>query len=531
LVTGLIALIYLLQWRQMPLYLDEVATRVAHARFLADGLVDHGLFGQCPSMSRTIPYLFVPFAWSYSALDDLLGWRGLRVLPIAGMALAIVLLLLVLRARRACAVAPLLLAGLVGVAGSGLVLSRMEAPTLLFGTVCLAGVALVRYPERRVGPAVLYIPVLTAAALFALYIHPQALVFVPIGLLLLLTIALRGNRVITKGLAIAAMAIVLGGAWNATDSLAPRCPESPALESELGRLSLPGLAQQQGWQGVAAYAQGKLARHVGNFLFKGGYDLGYLPGVTAGSQNEAILLSGLNALVAAVVGLNLLLACGVVLFTAWRAVMCAFHGAGGWKQRLERVGRAPASYLFLAASGHLALFVFDVPTNFYRAFYINLVLAAVNALAVSGLAAQARKFFAPAAICTMLCCAASAMVVRDQFSDKFAAGWEGPSISLQTDWSTVAKNVLQLATRCDIVAGQRRVVIDDLTYDALKAHPELVPLTWALVGERGGARDRAESIVFFRRLSATAVIARCKSLTRFELDDVQRSGGLCCAKF
>ena len=141
-----VAFFYLLQWADLPLYQDEVALRVSRARFLTDGWTDYGLFAQCKSNTRTIALIFQPFAYLYSAFDAAFGWTGIRALPITGVLIALGIALTQILARRALAPSLWLLTGLIGVAGSGLVLSRMETPTLLFGAVCLAGFSIIQRP-------------------------------------------------------------------------------------------------------------------------------------------------------------------------------------------------------------------------------------------------------------------------------------------------------------------------------------------------------------------------------------------------
>jgi len=143
-----IAAFYLLQWLQMPLYQDEVALRISGARFLVDGATDYGLFGQCKSNVRTIALVFQPVAWLYSAFDAAFGWAWVREVPVAGVLLAFGVVLAQVLANRMFALSLLLPAGLIGVAGSGLVMSRMEAPTLFLGSICFIGYVLIRRPSE-----------------------------------------------------------------------------------------------------------------------------------------------------------------------------------------------------------------------------------------------------------------------------------------------------------------------------------------------------------------------------------------------
>jgi hypothetical protein len=203
----------------------------------------------------------------------------------------------------------------------------------------------------------------------------------------------------------------------------------------------------------------------------------------------------------------------------------------GWRERISAAATTPAIYLFLASSSHLALFVYDTPTNFYRAFYIHFVLVATNVLALSNSSGRFDKIVYPVGLGVALLCALSALVTRQEIRPQFIAGWEGPSIALQTDWRAVATDVDRLTRLCKIGHNDPRVVIDDVTYDAMKRHPHLLPLTWSAIGQRAGKKSRAESMQFFQGLSATGIVARCKSLDEFDLGKGFQINGLCCQKF
>ena len=118
-----IASLYLSQWLQMPLYQDEVALRVLRARLLVDGATDYGLFAQCTSNIRTTASIFWPVAWLYAAFDGAFGWAGVRAVPIGVVLFAFGIVLAQILGARVRAASLALLASLIGVAGSGLVLS------------------------------------------------------------------------------------------------------------------------------------------------------------------------------------------------------------------------------------------------------------------------------------------------------------------------------------------------------------------------------------------------------------------------
>jgi hypothetical protein len=125
----------------------------------------------------------------------------------------------------------------------------------------------------------------------------------------------------------------------------------------------------------------------------------------------------------------------------------------------------------------------------------------------------------------------STAVVHQEIRPKFIAGWEGPSISLRTDWPSVRVDLQKVAARCDIGADLPRIVIDDMTYDAMKRHRHLLPLRWVVMGQDFRTMNDADAVQFFRNLSATGIVAQCKNFDAFHLPVSGQVNGFCCLKF
>lgn len=526
-----IASLYLAQWAEMPLYQDEVALRASRARFLTDGSTNYGLFAQCMSNTRTIALIFRPVAYLYSAFDDAFGWAGIRALPAAVVLMTFSIALTQILARRALAPSLMLLTGLVGVAGSGLVLSRMEMPTLLFGAICLAGFSRVRRPLISSAALAAYFIIATFFALLSLFIHPQAMVFVPILILLAIANIMQCRPQWVNAIAGFSIVCVVAGAFAASDNLRIHCPELPAFQTQIDRMRLPGLAQEQGLVGLQINLSGKLERYANNFRFQNEYDVGYLPSIEPISASDARFLNILNASIFAAVLLNLLLACCVAIGSAASIVHSFSPFRSGLCKASASLVNSPAIYIFVVSSGHLALFLYDTPTNFYRAFYIHLVLVITNSLVLSAISGNLKRTVYPIGACGLLLSIVSTAVARQEIRPKLVAHWEGPSVSLHTDWRAVSVSVQKLEEICGIGRSDPQVVVDDLTYDATKTHPHPLLLRWIVLGQNKSPKDRAESLQFFQRLSATSVLVGCQSLNDFDLNVQARVNGLCCLKF
>jgi hypothetical protein len=521
-------LFYMAQWLQMPLYPDEVALRIAKARFLADGALEYSLLPQCPSNTKEIPLIFRPVAYLFSAFDFSFNWSLVRMVPVAGAMFALGAGLLVIHGRRASAAMLMPAAGFIGVAGAGLVLFRMEAPLVFYGASCVLGYALVRRDEIHPVIVGAYLALSTLLALLSFFVHIQSLILAPLGILLAAGLMIRQRSNAMRLFACLCAICIAIGALTILAVPEVKCPGLPKLERFFSVMTLPGFAKHEGLIGVEEYLGGKLDSYKEQFLFKKKYDYNYLP---EGSLDESTpYFASLNTVISLTVLLNLLIACGVFVYAGVETIRILISGRHSFRESMILMTTAPAVYLFLATAGHLALFIVDVPTNFYRAFYINFALVMINALALAGLKGAARSALWPMGAVSLVLCVLSATATRVEIKPKFLAGWAGPSISLNTDWSAARLAVTELAGKCGIAAKDPRIIIDDLTFDAMRSHPHLMPVTYIGVAynpDDAGVKKQPE---FIRAFGATHLLARCVYFPLYKIDPDVRSDDLCCAK-
>jgi hypothetical protein len=522
------ALFYIAQWLQMPLYPDEVALRILKARFLVDGALDYSLLPQCPSNTKEIPFIFRPVAYLFSAFDLSFNWSLVRVVPAAGAMFGLAAGLVVIHGRRASAAMLMLAAGFIGVAGAGLVLLRMETPLVFFGAVCVLGYALLRRDAIHPVIAGAYLALSTLLALFSFFVHSQSLILAPIGILLAVGLMIRQRSNAVRLFACLCAVCIAVGALTILSVPEVKCPGLPKVERFFSVMTLPGLAKYEGLIGVKKYLGGKLDSYKEQFLFKKSYEQNYLPEVTP--DRSTAYFASLNAGISFTIFLNLLIACGVFLYAGLETIRIFISTRHSFRERVTLITTAPALYLFLATAGHLALFIVDVPTNFYRAFYINFSLVMINALALAGLKGPARSALWPMGAVSIVLCILSAIATRVEIKPKFLAGWAGPSISLKTNWSTTRLAVTRLAEKCGIAEKDPRIIIDDLTFDAMRRHPHLMPITYIGLAYDPDDPTMKKLPEFIRGFGATYALARCGNFSYYKMDPDVRSDDLCCSK-
>ncbi|MCP3384596.1 hypothetical protein NLM31_29910 [Bradyrhizobium sp. CCGUVB4N] len=522
------AVFYLAQWLQMPLYPDEVAFRILKARYLADGVQEYLLFPQCLSTTRGIPLLLRPVAYSFSAFDFSFGWLLIREIPTVGVILAMAAALMLLRRDRAPAATLLVTAGFIGVAGAGLVLFRMETALLYYGAACVAGYALLQRDNRHPILVGLYLAVSTVLGLFAFFTHLQSLVLAPIGILIATGLFIKQRLITVRIFAGLCVACIATGALVSSKVPALNCPGLPGVERFVDVMTLPGLAKQEGPGAVSDYLADKLNKYQHQFLFEPTYEHGYLPG-TETDKSKTLYVS-FNVFISVLVVLNLLIACCLFIYAGIEIVRRLVSNEHSVHAKALLLVTVPQLYLFLAIAGHLGLFFIDVPTNFYRAFYINFALVLINAMALGHIRGFMRLALWPIGGISLAVCVLSASLVLVQFKPKFVAGWSGPSIPLDTDWNAVRSNVTKIVGKCGIRPQEARIFIDDMTFDAMKGHPHLMPITYLGVAydpKDPGAKTPEK---FIRSFGATYVLARCIYLPIYKIDPDVRMDDLCCAK-
>jgi hypothetical protein len=522
---------YMAQWLQMPLYPDEVALRISNARSLADGALQYSLLPQCLSNAKTIPLIFRPVAYLFSIFDFYFNWSLVRTVPLAGLLIALGASVILICGRQTPAALLITTAGLIGVAGAGLIIFRMELPLIFYGAACMVGYALVRRDYVRPALVAAYLAVSTPLALFALFVHVQGLILVPLGILLAAGFMIRqgsGPVRIFAGVSLACIAI---GALVISTTPLVKCPEHPNVKPFFDVMTLPGLAKHEGLAGVENYIAGKLGKYTDQFLFKPNYNESYLPGVLMDSDRKQIFFEIFNLAISQAVLLNLLIACGVFFYTGMLTARLLMSGTRSFRNRLNLATTSPFVYLFFATAGHLGLFVVDIPTNFYRAFYIHFALVLVNALALTGLKGTVKVGLWPIGVVSLSLCILSGAVVRNEITPKFVVGWSGsPSIPVNLSWSAVRLEVKGLAAKCGIPANEPRIIVDDMTFDAMKQHPHLMPLTYIGTAYDPNAPGEKKEPEFIRSFGATYVLARCTIIALYRINPDASSGELCCAK-
>jgi hypothetical protein len=179
--------------------------------------------------------------------------------------------------------------------------------------------------------------------------------------------------------------------------------------------------------------------------------------------------------------------------------------------------------------------LYDAATAFYRSFYINLLIAITNGMVLSYSTNRLQRILKPIGVLSLLICFCSNIVTFEIIRPKIQSGQVGPSIAIDTDWNSVKADVNQLKQSCGIADTTSKILMDDMTYDALKWHPHLIPITYlslAVSLSKVAGEDLSEAHkVLLKLISPNAAIMRCANFALINKKPDSQKTSLCCARF
>ncbi|MDO9399222.1 MAG: hypothetical protein Q7T79_00830 [bacterium] len=520
----------------MPLYPDEVSFRLNGARLFVDDGLQYGLYPACASNFKATHPIFYPVAAFYAILDSLPEWEGIRFIPFISLFLSVLVALSIISKSRFGRASGIFLIGFIGVSGSGLILSRPEWVLLVHGMACLVSFYVLLVHRRSELIICLVISGLTFVALLSLYLHIQGAIFIPLTMLPLVLYSFKSDiSQYARSLTVTAIFIILIGVWASIQQFHFRCSELPALEHFISAMTIAGAYNEKGLLQSVVFLLDKCWRYIGQFQFKEVYDVNYLPSAIPVSKAGQYVVKLINASITFLLLVNLFCSFSIANYSGVLIVKKLFISANGLTIRERLYSSSPYLFIFFAIGALLGLFVYDAATNFYRSFYLNLLMAITNGIVLSFSASKLRWVLRQIGVISLLTCFCSTILTFEIIRPKIQSGQVGPSLALDTDWGRVRADVNQLKQACDINDKTTKIMMDDMTYDALKQHSHLISFTYfsfsaSLSG--GSAEDQLQAhSALFKRVSPNAAIMLCSNFSTISLTPTSQKSSLCCAKF
>lgn len=520
--------LYLLAFINIPIFYDEAAFRRSNGRALIDGFSQFMVFPDCRT-PKAVSWLFIPAHALFSWLDGQMGWNGVRLLPLATMSILVGAVAALVRSTvpRNWIWSILLLAGgFVGLAGTGMVLSRAEFVTTLHVALCVTTWLVAR--KSRSWQVVAIVLVLHLVALnLSLFVHPQSQLLIPFSIL---TCAYLLRR--SKPLMWLVVCVVLAMSAAAIPHQGFYCPEDPALEQTIARSHGVVLSSRFADVSVVEQVASRLWLFVRQFPFQA-KEAFSIPAPPIPGAVAAVAALPIGIVVAANF-LILIGAAGVMTVTLlqhyfpllmrkdWHQIAGAFFDG-----RVLWTGAALAVLVYSA---------YDLGGMFYRAHFRNLLTVVVLAIGVCYLVDQRMiRWSRILAVLSGVTSLGSAIIAWTFIVPQLAAGYESYYVSVVRDWPAHDKRVRDVAAQCGIGPTDEHVVVDVATYQAMRENPRPLDFNYVWYREslEGNAKTRTKSqwAEFYRKYSDSGYIVMCRTLTFAPMSVSGGDGQLCCGRF
>jgi hypothetical protein len=518
----------------VPLYVDEMATKLIQARLFADGTTMASLFPQCASGFA----LDLPLAWYPAALVHAVVYSGSTPLGfrLTGVTLALAWLALFASCAMPAIAGPQgrlrCVAGLVAVLSLGvlpltLVISRPEQWLMLLITAYLALPLLAQWPPFRRRA---WAPVIALAAFLLLtslltYSHPKAVLLLPLALVSASYLFGRRHRWL---LAVAVASTMLC-AWQSYQFAkeVTRCEDAPRLAGILRKQTLDPSALAASPGGVLREAAGNIVsapdKIIARVRFQSSYQSGWLPPIPAVTGLDVVRQTNASVTAAlyVVFGLGAVLSPVVILLTRRReadgprGLLFAALWAGlvanvALYREWHFYGGALVVTMAAILTIHCAMRLCDRPVVARIAGVGLAVVLALSLLSTAVLAYQV----APRLL-ELTKSRGEALVGQPYSVNVFA-------------FDGVRGRIRNLADACGVRGdGARRLVIDELSYFAFERLRQ--PLHAAFIWPGGWGADLAGRIGrFLVDMESEGFVAQCTFLPAEFRYQALRDGNICC---
>lgn len=537
LVVILLFLASLLLGVFVPVYTDEVATKMVLARFFAEGAKVVTLFPQCgASFIVDTPFSFYPAAIVYSFLYAGLWPLGIRI---AGIAMAFVWLALtywwVVRAIPARQYRIYMLATIAAILGFGvlpflMVLARSEQWLItLIGFYCLLPV----FSKRILRPAsilpdlgLLFVFVLATSLFF--YIHPKAIFFFPL-VIISAYYTFGVKRKLLLGLSISfilicsVQSVLLAKATS-------RCDSAPKLSAMLSSQTIDfSLIKTHPEKFIATAIKNTVkapVKIVNHILFSDSYQSGWLPATNKNDLGFMVSLANGSAK-------TIFLVC---IFCALILPFRFLWNARSISGRDERFFIIMA--LWVGLVGHLAIYN---AWNFYSgALVLPLVIWMLVLMGADFFQLVMKKIWAKRALviillfslasfCTLFFSVVPSLILTNYADQSFLIG---QPLSVATfNFPSQRLRVRALANQCGIQGdGASRLIVDDLTYFAFDQLRQPLHMVYLYEGGFGADISGNKIKPFLAKMANEGIIAQCTYLPEMYKASAIRDGNYCCVK-
>jgi hypothetical protein len=515
----LVAIGGLLVWKNIGIYPDEIAYRIERWRYFQDHGVAYGLYALCTSKVHLVPWTFAAPAAFLSALDLTFNYAQIRLLYC--LCLIATLGITMRYVSRSGRIFPwyAISIGVIGVAGSSLVMARYEAVITINILFCLCGLLIAEQSKRIGAKEILASAGILFGLLLSLYSHLQGLLFLPLSVFVIYRLLTSSHQKI-RWRPICGLALL--SAWLIYKSLQihiASCDAYPALMDFWGKMTFQTSDISE--HGLFGFLKNTFSEYTTSFQYKNAYEPNYLAGI-----QDVKPFRFFNKVILCILVIAVLINVMAVLFSV--PILCRQLNM---KRKNPAVAFNEHLLCFLLIAGPtLVLFFYDKAHNFYRSSYINFLLALALTILFTTIRRPRFILWAKIFSFTALFVAGISLVINFSLFRATLSTYAGPSISMKTNWRDVSNDIEKLMDLCNIKQSDHSIVVDDVTYSVLKTVNKVNPITYLSLQAQLNKLDVNDVL---KRTNQNAVLAHCNAMQSSGIGwpAQHQVGNMCCANF
>jgi hypothetical protein len=504
----------LYQTKFTPIYSDEVAYKIFLERFFINGGFKQSVTPFCDNFLMRPGVVLLPAAWFWSIISWLgSDWFSYRLAPYVGLGIIFTVLIRTNIRRGHNSFWPLLLLVTMGPALYGYILLR---PEIIITALCVVLYALFEVMLKTRHQRVLYLLGCAVLLIYSLaaYVHPKALYLIAVVITIFITTSLSISKL---PLRFVYLSFFLFGAGLITSTALQlhvpmflQCKSLPEIERTIETV-----------MGEQAVNPLDLAQNPQKFIENMGTALGYSSWQKTAARltYQRVHQGALYPPKQQLSWLDVMADMGILIVLSTLFFSIIFQLRACFLHIQEPLEKRRLIVVASVAASLLVPFLFNLTKHFYEESFLLGSLMIISVLLWSFDVRQQfpyhkylKNLFPLGMLAVSLLCIVCSY---NDFTRPLVQGYEGSSISYKTDMDQLGRNIRHTLEAAS-VPSEAHLVVDDLTYDAVRQYPVVLPITYLLIVQKTPGAMR----LFMDKYQARYGITSCYNLNRLFAKEV-----------